>query len=394
MESWCPMTAETVLARINVMKPWLGDEEAQALAEVVASGRVGQGPKVKEFEAAFSASQGVRHAVATSSCTTALHLALIVAGIGPGDDVVVPSLSFIATANAVTYVGARPVFCDVDPTTGNVTAETIHAALTLDTRAVIVVDQGGVPVDLAPIRELCDRHEITVIEDAGSAVGSQYKGRPVGTGAEVAVWSFHPRKILTTGEGGMLTTHRADWAARARTLREHSMSVSPADRNGSLPAPPEVCLEIGFNYRMTDLQAAVGVVQLRRLAEIVERRREIAAAYVAGLAGLKGLRFVADPPYGTTNFQSFWVEVLPGFPVSRDVLLARLADAGIAARRGIMAAHRQPAYRWRDTGNAGLAHTERLTGRTLILPVFHELDAVSMNRVMNTIHAAANGVRR
>ena len=376
------------------MKPWLGDEDAQALAEVVAAGRVGQGPKVKEFEAAFSASQGVRHAVATSSCTTALHLALIVAGIGPGDDVVVPSLSFIATANAVTYVGARPVFCDVDPTTGNVTAETIHAALTLDTRAVIVVDQGGVPVDLAPIRELCDRHEITVIEDAGSAVGSQYKGRPVGTGAEVAVWSFHPRKILTTGEGGMLTTHRADWAARARTLREHSMSVSPADRHGSLPAPPEVYLEIGFNYRMTDLQAAVGVVQLRRLAEIVERRREIAAAYVAGLAGLKGLRFVADPPYGTTNFQSFWVEVLPGFPVSRDVLLARLADAGIAARRGIMAAHRQPAYRWRDTGNAGLAHTERLTGRTLILPVFHELDAVSMNRVMNTIHAAANGVRR
>ena len=376
------------------MKPWLGDEEAQALAEVVASGRVGQGPKVKEFEAAFSPSQGVRHAVATSSCTTALHLALIVAGIGPGDDVVVPSLSFIATANAVTYVGARPVFCDVDPTTGNVTAETIHAALTLDTRAVIVVDQGGVPVDLAPIRELCDRHEITVIEDAGSAVGSQYKGRPVGTGAEVAVWSFHPRKILTTGEGGMLTTHRADWAARARTLREHSMSVSATDRHGSLLAPPEVYLEIGFNYRMTDLQAAVGVVQLRRLAEIVERRREIAAAYVAGLAGLKGLRFVADPPYGTTNFQSFWVEVLPGFPVSRDVLLARLADAGIAARRGIMAAHRQPAYRWRDTGNAGLAHTERLTGRTLILPVFHELDAVSMNRVMNTIHAAANGVRR
>jgi dTDP-4-amino-4,6-dideoxygalactose transaminase len=192
----------------------------------------------------------------------------------------------------------------------------------------------------------------------------------------------------------MLTTHRADWAARARTLREHSMSVSATDRHGSLLAPPEVYLEIGFNYRMTDLQAAVGIVQLRRLAEIVERRRQIAAAYVAGLAGLKGLRFVADPPYGTTNFQSFWVEVLPGFPVSREELLARLADAGISARRGIMAAHRQPAYRWRDTGNAGLQHTERLTDRTLILPVFHELDTVSMNRVINTIHAAANGVGR
>lgn len=388
------MTAETVLARINVMKPWLGDEEAQALAEVVASGWVAQGPKVKEFESDFAASQDVRYAVATSSCTTALHLALIVAGIGPGDDVVVPSLSFIATANAVTYVGARPVFCDVDPATGNVTAETIHAALTLDTRAVIVVDQGGVPLDLDPIRELCDRHEITVIEDAACAVGSQYKGRPVGTGADVAVWSFHPRKILTTGEGGMLTTQRADWAARARTLREHSMSVSASDRHGSLLAPAEVYPEIGFNYRMTDLQAAVGIVQLRRLAAVVERRREIAAAYIAGLMGLNGLRFVADPPYGTTNFQSFWVEVLPGFPVSREELLARLADAGISARRGIMAAHRQPAYRWRDTGNSGLQHTERLTDRTLILPVFHELDTISMNRVMNTIHAAANGVRR
>jgi dTDP-4-amino-4,6-dideoxygalactose transaminase len=259
------MTAEPVLARIDVMKPWLGEEEARALAEVVASGWVAQGPKVKEFESRFAEFQGVRHAVATSSCTTALHLALVVAGIGPGDDVVVPSLSFIATANAVTYVGARPVFCDVDPATGNVTAETIHAALTLDTRAVIVVDQGGVPLDIDPIRELCDRHEITVIEDAACAVGSTYKGRPVGAGADVAVWSFHPRKILTTGEGGMLTTNRADWAARARTLREHSMSVSAADRHGSLLAPPESYLEVGFNYRMTDLQAAVGLVQLGRL---------------------------------------------------------------------------------------------------------------------------------
>lgn len=388
------MTAEMVLARISVMKPWLGDEEAKALAEVVASGWIGQGPRVKEFEAEFSASQEVRHAVATSSCTTALHLALVVAGIGPGDDVVVPSLSFMATANAVTYVGARPVFCDVDPNTGNVTAETIHAALTLDTRAVIVVDQGGVPVDLDPIRELCDRHEITVIEDAACAVGSLYKGRPVGSGADLTVWSFHSDKVVTTGEGGMLTTHRADWAARARTLSEHARSLSPTDRQESLQAQPGVYLEVGFNYRMTDLQAAVGIVQLRRLARMVARRREIAASYVAGLAGLKGLRLVADPPYGTTNFQSFWVEVLPAFAVSREGLLSRLADAGIAATRGVMAAHRQPAYRWRDTGNARLQHTERLTDSTLVLPVFHELDPVSINRVINTIQTAGTGVGR
>ncbi|BCW80739.1 MULTISPECIES: DegT/DnrJ/EryC1/StrS family aminotransferase [Micrococcaceae] len=387
------MTAEPVLARINVMKPWLGEEEARALAEVVASGWVAQGPKVKEFESRFAEFQGVRHAVATSSCTTALHLALVVAGIGPGDDVVVPSLSFIATANAVTYVGARPVFCDVDPATGNVTAETIHAALTLDTRAVIVVDQGGVPLDIDPIRELCDRHEITVIEDAACAVGSTYKGRPVGAGADVAVWSFHPRKILTTGEGGMLTTNRADWAARARTLREHSMSVSAADRHGSLLAPPESYLEVGFNYRMTDLQAAVGLVQLGRLPEVLARRRDIAAQYVAGLSRVPGLRLVSDPPYGTTNFQSFWVEVLPNFGTTRDGLMELLAEAGISARRGIMAAHRQPAYRWRNAGRALLQQTERLNDRTLILPVYHELDDEGLARIISTIRAAAAGMR-
>ncbi|KQR00307.1 glutamine--scyllo-inositol aminotransferase [Arthrobacter sp. Leaf141] len=383
------MSQEAVLARINVMKPLLGEEEAKALADVVASGWVAQGPKVKEFETLFAAGQSVRHAVATSSCTTALHLALVVAGIGPGDDVLVPSLSFIATANAVTYVGARPVFCDVDPATGNVTAETIHAALTLDTRAVIVVDQGGVPLDLDPIRELCDRHEITVIEDAACAVGSTYKGKPVGTRADIAVWSFHPRKILTTGEGGMLTTNRADWAARVRTLREHSMSVSATDRHGSVLAPPEVYLEVGFNYRMTDLQAAVGIVQLGRLPEILQRRRDIASRYVAGLAGLRGLRLVSDPPYGTTNYQSFWIEVLPSFATSREGLMEKLADAGISARRGIMAAHRQPAYRWRDGGNASLQHTQRLNDRTLILPVFHDLSDEGLGRIISTIRAAA-----
>lgn len=386
------MTAETVLARINVMEPWLGEEETLAVAEVLASGLLSQGPKVREFEARFSAVQEVRHAVATSSGTTALHLALIVAGIGPGDDVVVPSLAFIATANAVTYVGARPVFCDVDPATGTVTAATVRAALTLDTRAVIVVDHAGLPVNLDPIRELCDRHEITVIEDAGCAVGSQYKGGPVGTGADITVWSFHRDRVLTTGEGGMLTTHRADWASRARSLRSHSVNVPP-DRRGSAVAAPDVYVEVGYDYQMTDLQAAVGIVQLGRLGEMVARRREIAAKYAAGLSGLAGLRFVADPPYGTTNFQSFWVEVLPDFTLDRDGLASRLADAGISAPRGVVAAHRQPAYRWRATGNASLQNTERLTDRTLALPIFHRLDNVGLNRIMNSVRAAA-GVQR
>jgi dTDP-4-amino-4,6-dideoxygalactose transaminase len=391
-ESRDPMTAETVLAPIDVMRPWFGDEEVQALAQVVSSGPLAGGPKVTEFEDNFRAMQEMRYAVATSSGAAALHLALVVAGIGPGDDVLVPSLSFISTANAVTYVGARPVFCDVDPATGNVTAETIHAALTLDTRAVIVVDQSGVPVDLNPIRLLCDRHEITLIEEAACGLGSQYKGRPVGTGADLAVWSFQPQMVLTTGEGGMLTTRRADWAARARTLRQQAVSIRSAPCRSSVP-PAEVCLEVGFDYRMTDLQAAVGVVQLGRLTQVVHRRREIAAAYIEGLTGLKGLRMVADPPYGYSNFQSFWLEVLPGFATSRDGLLSRLAQAGIAGRRGTMAGHLQPVYRWRDTGNPGLPHSERLSERTLILPVYHDLDTHGVNRVIACIRAAAEVVQ-
>ena len=376
------------MTRINVMQPWLGDEEIAAVTEVISSGWVAQGPKVAAFEAAFARSQQAEHAIAVSNCTTGLHLALVVAGIGEGDDVVVPSFSFIATANAPTYVGARPVFADVDPITGNLTAATVKAALTEKTRAVIVVDQGGVPVDLDEIRALCDPWGIVVIEDAACGAGSTYKGRPVGAGAEIASWSFHPRKIVTTGEGGMITTSRADWAERARHLREHSMSVSAADRHGSVLAPAEEYTEIGFNYRMTDLQAAVGIVQLAKLPEVVARRREIAHTYAKHIEEIDGLRAVADPAWGTCNFQSYWVEVGPSYPLDRDGLLAHLAAEEISARRGIMASHRQPAYAFMDNGSAYLGATTHLTDNTLILPVFHQMSESEQSRVIDALRDA------
>lgn len=374
--------------RVNVMKPWLDDEEISAIAEVIRSGWVAQGPRVAAFEQAFAQAMEAADAVAVSNCTTALHLALIVAGIGPRDDVVAPSFSFIATANAPSYVGARTIFADVDPASGNVTVETIEAALTPATRAVIVVDQGGVPVELDPIRDLCDPRGIVVIEDAACAAGSTYKGRPVGAGAELTTWSFHPRKILTTGEGGMLTTSRPDWAARARRLREHAMSVSAAERHNNLVSPPEEFDEIGFNFRMTDLQAAVGLVQLAKLPHIVERRREIADAYRLALRTVPGIRLVDDPPYGECNFQSLWLEVGADYPLSREELLDSLAVADISARRGIMAAHRQPAYRDRDTGTAPLPVTERLTDNTLILPLYHQIEKDELDRVITVIRRA------
>lgn len=367
--------------RINVMAPWLGQEETDAAAEVIASGWIAQGPRVARFEQAFAKTMQARYAVATSSCTTALHLSLIVAGVGSGDDVVVPSFSFIATTNAVRYVGANPVFADVDPVTGNVTGHTVAEALTPQTRAVIAVDQGGVPVDIDDIRSFTDQLNIVVIEDAACGAGSTYKGLPVGSGAEIAAWSFHPRKLLTTGEGGMLTTSNPDWADRARHLREHAMSVSAAERHASVLPPAEEYTEVGFNYRMTDLQAAIGLVQLGRLPQIVARRREIAGRYQAAIRDIAGLRAVADPEYGTGNFQSFWIEVGKDYSTSRDGLLEALADEDISARRGIMASHRQPPYR--DlTPEAGLPVTERLTDSTLILPVFHELTQEDQDRVL------------
>jgi dTDP-4-amino-4,6-dideoxygalactose transaminase len=224
-----------------------------------------------------------------------------------------------------------------------------------------------------------------VLEDAACGAGSTYKGRPVGVGAELTAWSFHPRKLLTTGEGGMLTSTREDWATRARKLREHAMSVSAADRHASTLAPAESYDEVGFNFRMTDLQAAVGLVQLGRLDAIIARRCSLAARYQEAIAGIQGLRAVTDPAYGTGNYQSFWVEVCTDYPLDREGLMAALADAGVSARRGIMAAHRQAPYRGLA---ADLPVTERLTDGTLILPIFHQLVEADQDRVIDVLLGA------
>ncbi|MCY1233446.1 GDP-perosamine synthase [compost metagenome] len=296
------------------------------------------------------------------------------AGVEPQDDVVLPSFCSAANADAVSRLGARTVFADVEAGTGNVSRRTIEEALTPATRAVIVADQGGMPVDLEPIRELCDPLGVTVIEDASCGVGSTYQGQPVGAGAELTVWSFDSFEVLTTGEGGMLTTRNEGWASAARDLRDEGGSGE------------------GTDHRMTDLQAAIGLVQLGRLQEAVAHRREIVASYQLALARIGGLRFIKDPDYGTSNFQSFWLEVLPSFAVARNELLERLSRDGITAGTGIAAVHREPAYRNRDTGDADLSVTERLADRLVVLPVYHELTPGEQSRVLRSVRLAAAGI--
>lgn len=376
-----------VLEVIPVMIPMLGEEEAQAAADAVRSGWVAQGPRVKQFEQEFAAAVGAGHGVAVSSCTTGLHLALVLLSLKKGDEVIVPSLSFIATANVVRYVGATPIFADVDLATGNLTVETIDAVRTPRTRAIIAVHQGGVPFDTVGLRKAAADWGLALVEDAACAAGSTAYGQPAGTGAAIAAWSFHPRKVLTTGEGGMVTVDDADAAVRLRRLREHGMNVSAADRHASSQPVLEAYLETAFNYRMTDIQAAVGLVQLGRLAGLVSQRRELAANYQQLLSDIDGLVPVQDPAHGQTNYQSFWVLIDKPYRSTRDDVLAELARRGVSARRGIMAAHLEPAYA--DVTPAPLPVTERITNDSLILPLHHKVTEDNQKYIVDILRELA-----
>lgn len=368
--------------KIPITKPYFGEEEKQIVSEVIDSGWVSQGPRVVEFEERFAEYVGAKYAVATTSCTTALHAALAVSGIGPGDEVIVPSLSFIATANSVIHARATPVFVDIDPETCNITAETIEKAITGKTRAVMPVHQMGLPVDLDPITNLCKKHGLILIEDAACAVGSEYKGKRIGGHSNIACFSFHPRKIITTGEGGMITTDNPDIAERLRRFRHHCMSVSDFERHAVNKVIIETYPEIGYNYRMTDMQAAMGIVQLQKLPFIIERRRQIAEFYNEELGKILRIKVPKIPGYAYHNYQSYWVELLDSAPVLRDVLMERLLEKGITTRRGIMAIHLEECYfRYK----VHLPKTEKITKNTILLPIYPSMTEEEQKYVVTCI---------
>jgi nucleotide sugar dehydrogenase len=374
---------------IPIARPLLGIEESIAISETIRSGWIAQGAQVSALEREFAAAVGAKHACAVSNCTAALHLALLATGLGPGNEVITVTHSFIATANSIRYCGATPVFVDIDPATYNINPSKIQEAITERTRAILCVHQMGMPCDLAAILEIGQRHGLPVIEDAACATGSEifWKseweriGKPHG---EIACFSFHPRKIITTGDGGMLTTSNPEFDRQFRLWRQHGMSVSDATRHGSKEVIFESFPVLGFNYRMTDMQAAVGREQLRRLPSIIKRRRWLADRYREMLAGISGLEVPQEPQWARTNWQSYCVR-LPQECDQRQVM-QRLLDQGISTRRGVMCAHREPPYR--GSASQGLTESEKAQDHTIILPLFHQMTHEDQERIALALRAA------
>jgi dTDP-4-amino-4,6-dideoxygalactose transaminase len=383
---------------IPVARPWMGEEEAAAARRAILSGWVTQGPEVAAFELEFAERVGAPHACAVSSCTAAMHVALVALGVSEGDEVVTVSHSFIATANAIRYVGARPVFVDVDPETLNIDPRLVEAALSPRTRAILCVHQLGMPCDVLALATIARARGVPLIEDAACACGSQIQsdagwepiGRPHG---DVACFSFHPRKLLSTGDGGMLTTPDATLDARFRLLRQHGMTIPDTVRHTSAEVVTESYGTLGYNYRMTDIQAAVGREQLKRLPAMVARRRELAGRYADALRHVPGVAAPREPAWARTNWQSYAVRLGVGLDQCR--VMQQMLDDGVATRRGVMNAHREPAYptgTWRTTPD-GLTQSEKARDTTILLPMYHELTDRDQDRVVDSLARACRGLQ-
>src|SRR4051794_33137052 len=382
---------------IPIARPVLDESEADAAREAVLAGWIRQGPQVAHFERAFAALVGAGHATAVSNCTTALHLALLAVGVAAGDEVITVSHSFIATANAIHYCRAMPVFIDIEPGTYNMDPALIEPAITSRTKAILCVHQLGMPCDLSRIVEIGRRHGIPVIEDAACAIGSEilWDGRWEKIGkphADIACFSFHPRKVITTGDGGMITTANPELDQKFRLWRQHSMSVPDTVRHGAREVIFESYPEIGFNFRMTDMQAAVGRVQLTRLAGIVEERRRIAADYGARLTSVAGVKAPAEPAWARSNWQSYCVELTAD--CDQRAVMQHMLDNGVSTRRGVMNSHLERPYRADSTG-ASLRVSERAQKRGVILPLAPFMTSTQVDEVVGALAAAlkSNGVR-
>lgn len=385
------MAAHPERRNIAISLPATGEEEWQATREPLMSGWLTQGPKVAEFERQFAERHAVPHALATTSCTTALHLILAGMGIGPGDEVIVPAFTWVATANVVLYCGATPVLADVDRDTCNIDSADIASRITSRTRAVIAVHLFGLCADMHALRAVVPAH-IPIIEDAACAAGAAYRGVPAGGLGEAAAFSFHPRKSITTGEGGMVTTHNTALAQRMDQLRNHGASISEEQRHrGPRPYLLAEFNLMGFNYRMTDLQGAVGTVQLRKLDRYIDERDAMAQSYMRELGALPWLRMPRTPADGKHAWQAFVTYVNPeNAPLDRNALMEQLQERGIATRPGTHAVHMLGYYRerfgYQPDDYPGARDCDR---NTMAIPLHNRMSMEDLLYVANTLKEIA-----
>jgi perosamine synthetase len=364
---------------IAFSRPYFGEEEARAAANAVRSGWVTGGPRLAEFERRFADLCGAAHAVGVSSWTTGGFLVLKALGIGPGDEVIVPSLTFIASVNVIVHAGATPVFAEVDPRTHNIDPNGLEQRIGPRTKAIVPVDQLGMPCEIDRILAIADQHGLIVFQDAACAMGSRFRHQPVGRFARVTGFSLHARKVVTTGEGGVIVTNDDTLAARLRLLRHQGMSLTDFERQDAMPTTFENYPEIGYNFRMTDIQAAIGLCQLDRLDDMLARRCRIAERYIAAFTNHR----LVEPPYVpahvTPNWQSFQVRVRSGGSLDRNGLMTALYEEGIVTRRGVMASHLEPPYR---SDYIKLPVTERAAAECLQLPMHAGMTESDADRVI------------
>lgn len=374
---------------IPLTKPYITNDEIEKVAEVLKSGWLAQGKKVEELEHKIAKYAGTKYAVATSSCTTALHISLILAGIGEGDEVIVPSLTFVATANSVLYTGATPIFAEIEQRTYNIDPKDIEQKITKKTKAIIPAHQAGLPAAMPEIMRLAKKYNLLVIEDAAPGLGSSIKGKMIGSFGHLNCLSFHPRKVITTAEGGMILTNNSSFAKKARILRSHGASVSDRQRHDSRKFIEEEYPVLGYNYRMSDVHAAIGLAQFKKISTILKNRQRLAKRYNNLLSKNPFIVLPLVPSdYGST-FQQYFISLSDNAPLSRNQLIQKLREKGIQTRIGIMAVHNEPLYK-KLYPNISLPKTEKAARQIISLPIYTQMTEKEQDQVIRELDNLLN----
>lgn len=376
--------------RIQVIKPYFTEEEEKEVVETLRSGWIVQGPKVEEFEKKIADYLGVTYAVATNSCTSALHIALILSGVGKGDEVIVPSFTFIATPNSIVYTGAKPIFADIDERTYNIDPVDVERKITKKTKAILPVHQAGLAADIGALSEIAKKHNLTIIEDGACAIGARIGDTSIGAFGNICCLSFHPRKSITTGEGGMLLTDNKAFADTARMIRAHGMSISDRKRFESDTFIDEEYRILGYNYRMSDIHASIGIAQYKKLPEIMEKRTYLANRYTSAFSTNPKVIFPYIPHNYTHTFQSYLIRIKDSNLSRRNAIIQYLLDKGIETRIGIKASHLALLY---SKSNSHLPVTETVAEQIITLPLYPTITDQEQNYVIDQLQDALHEIK-